>query len=120
MVSKNRQGDMIMAEFLDNTGEIDDSRIPISDFGLKDADLLSDYSNEIALSNYSSAVKILDDAECNKGIRASLFNEIKSKLLKLELYFLNLKADEDTLYALEEPIPEQMGEKKFWIQPLIK
>lgn len=99
---------------------IDTFRHPVSSPGLKDKTLLSGYNEEIARSNYSAAVKILNDAGCEKGVRASLFNGIKNKLLELELYFLNLKADDDTLYALLEPTREQMGEKTFWVQPVTK
>lgn len=99
------------------TDSIKTDRIPISDLGLEDQDVLHKYNAAIRSHSYSSAVSILDDNQCNKGIRASIFNEIKTRLLELEVFFLNLTADEDTLYALSEPDDAAMAGKKFWVKP---
>lgn len=103
----------------DKMANLDTSRDPLSDFGLDDVNLLSQYNQDMNEHNYSSAVRTLDNEDCNKGMRARVFNGIKNKMLDLEVYLLNLTADKDTLYSRTEPTAEEMGDKIFWCQPIV-
>lgn len=98
---------------------LDTSREPISELGLDDLQTLSNYNSEINNAKYSNAVKVLDDAQCKKGFRAAIFNKIKEDIINLEIFLLNLTADENTIYSLTEPTEEQMQGKLYWIQPII-
>lgn len=98
----------------------------ISDFAFKphsdmDADsqnVIVQHGNEIRKKNYSEAVNILDKNNYKNGFRASLFNDIQSKIRRFQVYLLNeFNAEPDEFYSLTEPTQEQMQGKKFWIQP---
>lgn len=101
--------------------DLDTNRFPISEIGLDDVEILQSYNAQMDAGNFSDAVKILDDKDFNGGgIRASIFNEIRKKIIDLEIYLLNLFADKDTYYSITEPIEEEMNGKKYWIQPIIE
>lgn len=98
--------------------ELDVSRIPISELGLDEEELLRKYMELIHAHHFSSAIEQLNLDKCEKGIRASLFNKLKNKMLELEAYLLNLTAEPDVLYSVAEPTAEEMEGKKYWVKPI--
>ena len=94
-----------------------EKRTPLNDLDIEDASLLTNYKAKMGLSKYGEAVQILNEVEFEKGIRASTLNAIKKSILELEVFILNLTADKDTLYSVEQPTLEQMQDKIYWIQP---
>lgn len=101
-------------------GDLNTNRLPINDIQITDENILAEYNNKMNNSNYSSAVAKLNEKHFeNGGIRASIFNVLKKSIIDLEIFILNLTADQDTLYSLNEPTNQQMGDRIFWIQPIV-
>ena len=100
--------------------ELDTTRIPVSDLQADDVDVLKSYNEDMASGNFSSAVEKLNNANIDRGGRASIFNSLKKKTQELAVWVLNLTADQDTFYSLEKPTDEQMVGKVFWVQPFSK
>lgn len=94
------------------------NRTPISDIDVDDLSLIETYKEKINENNFTDAVKILDDASFEKGIRASIVDKIRTSILVLETAILNLTADDDTYYSVDVPTDEQMNGKKFWVRPI--
>ena len=76
----------------------------------------------IKSGKYEEAKALLDKDTSmnNKGIRASFFNWMETKIKELQIYLLNKTAAPDEYYSLTEPTNEFMKENGyiFWIKPI--
>ncbi len=99
--------------------ELNTTRDLLEDCSLFDKDRLQAYNSYMHSSNYSTAVDYLNDYNIKKGIRASVFNAIKLKIVELELFLLNLNASPFEYYSLTEPTAEEMEGKLYWIKPML-
>lgn len=100
--------------------EKDISFVPLSDVGANDLEIVNEHKNLINNGNYSDATALLNNANFEKGVRASLFNSFQNKLRELELYFLNtFVADKDEYFSYEEPDESFMNDNGYthWLQP---
>ena len=98
--------------------DLDTSRLPLSDIGLEDLNLLSQYNSLMDAGEYSNAVSELDINNFTGGIRASVFNDIKSKMELIEIYLLNSVTLKGDYYSYAIPRLKEFGENNFWIQPI--
>ena len=92
--------------------------VPLSDTTASEMPRVKQHEELIYEGKYSDAVKLLDDNNHQSGFRASLFNAIRTRLLTISAYLLNITAEPEDYYSVEEPDPAFMEEngKKFWIQ----
>lgn len=91
---------------------------PHNDTGLDDKSIAQQHGTLINNGNYGDATALLETNNFQKGMRASIFNVIETKMNALAVYLLNeFVASEDELYSLTEPTDEQLGNRHFWIQP---
>lgn len=97
--------------------ESDFTFVPLSDVSLNDKELIEQHNNYANGGSYTEAVNLLDNNNFQKGFRASIFNTLRTRLQTIAVYLLNLTAEPDELYSLTEPTLEEMGDKKYWIQP---
>ena len=98
----------------------DFSFIPHGDIGANELEVVKQHENLIKNNQYSDATTLLNNKNIQKGARASLFNSLKEKIKKLQLYFLNqFVAENEEYYSDIEPTTEFMTENgyKFWIEP---
>lgn len=93
--------------------------IPFSDAALSDMDLVNQHRTLISRGNYTEASALMNE-NYSKGFKASLINGIIKKVQTIGLYLLNLTANPEEYYSIEEPDPEWMAEngKLFWIKPI--
>ena len=96
----------------------DFSFVPVSDVALSDVDILNQHKALVEKDNYSAATALLNNSSYEKGIRASFINGIVNKVQRIGLYLLNLTADPEEYYSIEQPDPQWMKEngKLYWIQ----
>ncbi len=96
----------------------DISFVPVSDVALSDMEIISQHKNLIDDKNYGGATALLNNAGYEKGVRASFINGIINKIQTLGLYLLNLTANPEDYYSIEQPDPEWMREngKLYWIE----
>ena len=66
--------------------ELDTTRIPVSDLQADDMNVLKSYNEDIASGNFSSAVEKLNNANIDRGGRASIFNSLKKKTQELAVW----------------------------------
>lgn len=92
--------------------------VPMSETKALDMPIIEEHQKLIDDGKYTDAVKLLDDNNYQSGFRASIFNAIRERLLKIASFVLNLTADSEEYYSTEEPDPAFMKEngKIFWIQ----
>ena len=84
----------------------DFSFVPVSDVALSDVELLNQHKALINGNNYSQATTLLNNASYEKGVRASFINGIVNKVQNIGLYLLNLTADPEEYYSIEQPDPQ--------------
>ncbi len=92
---------------------------PHNDMEVDDEAISTEHKNLIKQNRYDDATALLDNANYNKGFRASLFNSMQNKIRKIQEYILNeCVAKEDEYYSYEEPSPEFMEENNytFWMK----
>lgn len=96
----------------------DFSFVPVSDVALSDVEILNQHKELVDNKDYDGATALLNNSGYDKGIRASFINGIIKKIQDIGLYLLNLTADPEEYYSIEQPDPEWMREngKLFWIQ----
>lgn len=91
--------------------------VPHNDTGANDKSIMQEHNRLINQHKYQDATTLLDNYDFQKGLRASVFNYLESKLNKLAVFLLNkFVASKDEYYSLTEPTEEEMGSKLFWIQ----
>lgn len=96
----------------------DISFVPVSDVALSDVEILNQHKTLVEQSNYDGATALLNNSGYAKGTRAFFINGIVKKIQDLGLYLLNLTADPEEYYSIEQPDPEWMkaNGKLFWIE----
>lgn len=94
--------------------------VPFSDTALSDMDLVNQHKELVNNGRYAEASTLMNQ-NYSKGFKASLINGIIKKVQTIGLYLLNLTANPEEYYSIEEPDPEWMAEngKIFWIKPII-
>ena len=92
--------------------------VPMSDVKASELPIAEEHKNLIDAGQYSDAVELLDNNGYQSGFRASLFNALRTRLLTISAYLMNLTAEPEEYYSVDEPDPTFMQEngKKFWIQ----
>lgn len=92
--------------------------VPVSDVALSDIEILNQHKALVDSNNYTQATTLLNNSGYNKGVRASFINGIINKIQSIGLYLLNLTADPEEYYSIEQPDPQWMKEngKLFWIE----
>ena len=100
--------------------ELTPSYKPYSDVSIQDMEAISVHKDLINNYNYIEATESINTALLErKGFRSSFFNAIESKILELQIYLLNKNARPDEYYSLTEPTDEEMGNRIFWIRPIL-
>ena len=96
----------------------DFSFVPVSDVALSDVEILNRHKELINQNNYDEATTLLNNSSYEKGVRASFINGIVNKIVKIGLYLLNLTANPEEYYSIEQPDPVWMkaNGKLFWIK----
>lgn len=99
--------------------ESDFKFVPINDTSVSEMSIVEQHDSLIKEGKYSDAVTLLDENNHQTGFRASIFNMLRTKLMTIATYLLNLTAEPDEYYSLTEPDPDFMiaNGKKYWIQP---
>lgn len=99
----------------------DDLRFePKSEMTIEDTEIVNQHKNLIKNKKFSDATTLLDNANYQKGFRASLFNNIQNKIRMIQIYLLNkFVASREEYYSFDEPNADFMDEHgfKFWIKP---
>ena len=92
--------------------------VPVSDVALSDVEVINQHKTLVDELKYNEAVTLLNDSGYQKGVRASFINSLVSKIQTLGLYLLNLTANQEDYYSVEEPDAEWMREngKLYWIE----
>lgn len=100
----------------------DFSFVPVSDVALSDLEILNQHKNLVDSKNYDEATALLNNSGYEKGLRASFINGIVNKVQRIGLYLLNLIADPEEYYSIEQPDPQWMKEngKLYWIEVITK
>lgn len=95
---------------------------PYSNIEIKDKDVIAIHKDLINNYNYTEATNSINNTASldRKGFRSSFFNAIEKKIQELQIYLLNKNARPDEYYSLTEPTDEEMGERVFWIRPIIE
>lgn len=90
---------------------------PHNDLHPDDISLVKEHENLIKENKFSDATALLDNADYQKGFRASLFNSMEQKIRSIQEYLLNkVIAEPDEYYSYSEPTEEQMKNKTYWVQ----
>ena len=99
--------------------ESDYKFVPVSDTCVSEMTIVERHNNLIKSGRYNDAVKLLDTNNHQTGFRASLFNMLRTRMMTIATYLLNVTAEPDEYYSTTEPDPAFMVEngKKYWIQP---
>lgn len=93
---------------------------PHSDMNADSESVVRRHAEKIKEKCYSAAVSILDESGYQDGFRASLFQSLQDRIRRFQIYIMNqFNDDPDIYFSLNEPTPEQMEGKKFWIQPYV-
>lgn len=90
---------------------------PHNDMEIDDLNTSIQHDNLIKQYKFDDATALLNNANYEKGFKASLFNSIQNKIRTVQEYVLNeFVAEEDEYFSYEEPSEELMENKTWWIQ----